>query len=70
MPKNRENLWITYNKGKPPKKVQGVKQQDMGVQHVPSGSFKCKHCKIACPIFDETKNIITTNTDKTYQIRL
>ena len=34
-----------------------------------SGCYKCNHCKVSCPVMNETKTFRSTNTDKSYKIK-
>ena len=34
-----------------------------------AGCYKCKKCKVSCPILKEGKKFISTNTKKVYNIR-
>ena len=44
-----------------------------GVRKIPNdenpGCFKCNHCRVSCPILNETKIFKSTNTGKIYKIR-
>ena len=65
-----ENLHIVY---KQPKNLQRIiagcnnKSRTQPVHN--SGSYKCKGCRVACPVVKETKEFRSTNTKKTYRIR-
>ena len=34
-----------------------------------TGSFKCNHCRVSCPILEETKRFRSTNTERSYPIK-
>ena len=34
-----------------------------------AGSFKCNHCRVSCPILEETRRFRSTNTDRSYPIK-
>ena len=34
-----------------------------------SGCYKCNHCKVSCPILEETKYFTSTRTEKRYKIK-
>ena len=60
---------------KQPKNLQrlvgGCKGGSGGNQKIPpdAGCSKCNHCKVSCPIINETKKFSSSNTGKTYTIR-
>ena len=33
------------------------------------GCYKCNHCKVSCPVMNETKTFRSTNTGKSYKIK-
>ena len=41
------------------------------VKNIPpdAGCYKCNHCKVSCPILNESKYFTSTNTKKRYKIR-
>ena len=49
----------------------GVKNGPKGGNkpHPNAGSYKCNHCKVSCPILNESKTFRSTNTSKVYKIR-
>ena len=59
-PKNLLRIAAGYKDGK-------------GVRKTPPdenpGCFKCNHCKVSCPILEQTKIFKSTNTGKIYKIR-
>ena len=50
--------------------VAGAKRKPVAnnTQHGSPGCFKCNHCKVSCPILEETKQFTSSNTKKTYYI--
>ena len=53
--------------------IAAVYKDGQGVTKTPkyedAGCFKCNHCRVSCPILEETKTFKSTNTGKIYKIR-
>ena len=65
-----DNLQIAYRQPKNLQKIVcGTKKQSVGDQVDISGCYKCNHCRVSCPILNETKTFSSTNTGKSYRIR-
>ena len=52
-------------------KIAGGCKDGQGVPKTPpdAGCFKCNHCKVSCPILEETHTFKSTNTGKIYKIK-
>ena len=67
-----QNFQIAYKQPKNQKKmVSGYRSSDKEQNQIPGpgGCFKCKKCKVSCPILVETDHFRSTNTKKTYKIK-
>ena len=52
-------------------RIVGGYKDGKGVPKTPedAGCFKCKKCRVSCPILNETKTFKSTNTGKVYKVK-
>ena len=70
-----KNVQIAYRQPRNLKKILtgcNRRVEGDGGQTIPlneRGSFKCNHCRVSCPILEETNKFRSTNTEKFYNIK-
>ena len=70
-----KNVQIAYRQPRNLKKILtgcNRRVEGDGGQTIPlneRGSFKCNHCRVSCPILEETRRFRSTNTDRSYPIK-